>query len=529
MTLRHRLLGLAFASGDLLIEMTPDGIVALALGAGPSGAVTLASFQGQSFGARVIQKPGASPLDNLKTLAPGARLSRDLLMDCGNGQARRATLGAFVLPDLAPNISCSIRYDGPAFALATAAMSGPPPEMITAQAFLDRARDVLAAGDAGGLTVDFVDVIGLTAVGEGGARATARIEAALQSASVDGASAARLADDRYALLRDRSDARDILGEVGELARDEGLSLQASGSSADLSGGPPVNALRALRFAIQTCLSDQADGKPDQVFDTALARTLREADQFRAMVRGRDFALHYQPIVALGSGAVHHFEALARFGGGGSPAQTIQMAEELALIEGFDLAVAEKAMQRLRQPGSGLLKIAINVSGASLASDAYVQHLLRMTAAAPDERRRLIVEVTESAALADIEAANRRLGALRQAGIKLCIDDFGAGAASFDYVRRLSVDTVKIDGAFVSGLENDARARTMITHLVELCGSLNLTTIAEFVETQACADILRDLGVDYGQGWLFGKAEAEPRTVLAAASPARRRGAVEAWG
>jgi EAL domain-containing protein (putative c-di-GMP-specific phosphodiesterase class I) len=530
MSIRERLLGLAFASGDLLVEMTPSGVVLFALGAGPATGVTTASLQSKSLGDRLIQQGDAAPLDGLKTLKPGARMSCEILMDCGEGRARRATLGAFALPDLAPNISCSVRYEGPAFALALAA-DAETAGMIGVQGLLDRARDMLASGTADDLTVAFVDVIGLSAGGEASERATTRIEAALQSASVDGASASRLTDDRYALLRNRSDTRDIVGEVGELARDEGLSLEISGTNADLGGAPPVNALRAMRFAIESCLSDQPGSRPDEAFDTALARTLREAEQFRAVVRSRDFALHYQPIVALDSGAVHHFEALARFGGGGaSPAQTIRMAEDLALIEGFDLAVAEKAMQRLRQPGSGLLKIAINVSGASLASDAYVQQLLRMTAGAPDERRRLIVEVTESTALADIEAANRRLGALRQAGIKLCIDDFGAGAASFDYVHGLSVDTVKIDGKFVSGLEKDARARTMITHLVELCASLKLTTIAEFVETQACADILRDLGVDYGQGWLFGKAEAEPRTVLAnGTAPARRRGEVEAWG
>ena len=81
------------------------------------------------------------------------------------------------------------------------------------------------------------------------------------------------------------------------------------------------------------------------------------------VKTRTFNLHYQPIVDLKTGAVHHFEALSRFSGDISPINTIRMAKELALIEGFDLAVAEKALQRLRKPGSGLLKIAVNVSGS----------------------------------------------------------------------------------------------------------------------------------------------------------------------
>lgn len=527
MSIRQRLLGLAFAAGDLLVEITPAGTVVLALGAGPATGISLDRFQGQPLKDRIIPRLGRG-LEELQALSPGGRISREVLMDCGDGRARRATIGGFVLPELAPNISCSIRYEGPAFTLAS---PGPEvsPELIDPQAFLERAKTALATDQMNDLAVEFINVIGLAAAGASAERATARIEATLQAASVDGASASKLAVDRYALLRDPSNRREIVGEVDELVRDEGLSLTVSSSSADLSSGPQVNAMRALRFVIQTCLSDQAAGRPPVSFDDALAKTLREADQFRVMVRDRDFALHYQPVVALDTGAVHHFEALARFGGDASPANAIQMAEELAMVDGFDLAVVQKAVQRLKQPGSGLLKIAVNLSGASLASDAYVHEVLRLTASNSDDRRRLIVEVTESAAVADMEAANRRLGALRAAGIKVCIDDFGAGAASFDYIRRLAVDTVKIDGKFVQGLENDPRSRTLIEHLVEMCASLNLTTIAEFVETQAAADILRDAGVNYGQGWLFGKAEAEPRTTAAVTTRARRRGEIEAWG
>ncbi|MNS76297.1 Cyclic di-GMP phosphodiesterase YfgF [compost metagenome] len=153
----------------------------------------------------------------------------------------------------------------------------------------------------------------------------------------------------------------------------------------------------------------------------------------------------------------------------------------------------------------------------------------MTASEPDNRRRLIVEVTETAALADIAAANRRLSALRDAGIKVCIDDFGAGSAAFDYLRGLSVDAVKIDGAFVRDIDRDARTRTLIGHLVELCGSLGMTTIAEMIETEDAARAVQDLGVNYGQGWLFGRAEAEPVTTGPVAARARRQGVVEAWG
>ena len=527
MEIRKRLLGFAFASADLLVELSPDGCVAMVLGVGPAASHGPEVFQGKPLVDRLA--PGGGKLLNkaLSAMRPGARTSAvPLLLTCGDGKVRRATLRAFMLPELAPNISCSISYEGPIF--STVPDQCPP--VLDSAGFLDSARSVLNDPDAGPFSISFIDIGGLAALGAEGERATARVEATLQSASIAGASAARLTPERYALMRDKDDKRDLVGEVREVVRNEGLDLAVSGSTTAIPNCPPVNALRAMRFTVEGCLADGGLDNPDAAFNAAMARTLREAEGFQSVVKARAFNLHYQPIVDLKTGAVHHFEALSRFNGDASPINTIHMAEELALIEDFDLAVVEKALQRLRKPGSGLLKIAINVSGASLAGDAYVDAVLRMTAAAPEERRRLIIEITESAALADVAAANRRLGALREAGIKLCIDDFGAGAASLEYIHGLSVDTVKIDGKFIQGMEQDPKARTVVSHLVELCSSLKLTTIAEFVETEETATILRGLGVDYAQGWLFGKAEAEPRTILQTSSaPVRRKGAVASWG
>jgi EAL domain-containing protein (putative c-di-GMP-specific phosphodiesterase class I) len=285
----------------------------------------------------------------------------------------------------------------------------------------------------------------------------------------------------------------------------------------------------MRFAIEGCLKDGGLANPQIAFADSLKRTFRDAETFRSLVKSREFQVHYQPIVHLDSRAVHHFEALARFNANSGPGEAIRMAEELALIESFDLAVAEKVLKRMRQPGAGLLKMAVNVSGGSLGDDAYVENLLYMTSGAAAERKRLIVEVTETAAVADLDAANRRIGALREAGIKVCIDDFGAGAACYDYIRKLSVDAVKIDGRLVRDIETDERSRTLLHSIVELCQSLKLEIIAEMIETDSLAKALQALGVQYGQGWLFGRAEAEPRTQLASAAPIRRRGAVEAWG
>jgi len=532
MSVKTRLLGLAFASSDLLLEIDGEHRITLVLGSGPSPELGLPQLEGRRLHEILMPDSASRLATTLQALRPGTRSDPIAIdMTCGDDKARHAFISLFMLPDLAPAVSCSLRYEGAVFSCAPKVI----PPVLTAASLLTRARALLtdASRKPGDVSVTFVDMGGLAealASGQASDEALARIEASLQSASIDGNSAARLTTERYALMHDPKVKRDIAGDVRESARQDGIVLDVSATEQALpEDSNPLNTLRAMRFAVESCLKDGGLESPDAAFSASFASTLRDAEAFRAIVRERRFDLHYQPIVDLQTGTVHHFEALARFSKSGGPTDVIHMAEELALIEPFDLAVAAKAIARLRKPGAGLLKFAVNISGASLANDAYVEKLLEMTSIDPDIRKRLIVEVTETAALADIEAANRRLGALRRAGIHACIDDFGSGASSYDYLHGLSVDTVKIDGRFVQGIERDERSRTLVKHLIDLCGSLKLTTIAEMIETEEAASILKGLGVDHGQGWLYGRAEAEPRTSLAQPTPVRRKGVVEAWG
>lgn len=526
MQMKSRLLGMAFAAADTLVELDAEGRVDMALGAGPCpGGSTAEAWCGLML-TDLVGKAGQKPLvDALAAIRPNERPAPiDALIVCDADRVRRARLRLFQLPDLAPAVSCAITYDGAPFTLAVP--EAPP--LLGADGLLSRVRGSLLERKED-VAVAFVDVPGLAASGEACQRAAARVAAVLQASSIDGASAARLAPERFALVRASDSQTDLAGEVREAAAAEGLDLAVRTTEAALSGPAPAEStVRALRFALEACIREGGIDGAGAAFSESLKKTLKEADRFRTMVQSRDFALQYQPIVDLTTGVTHHFEALARFGSRG-PADSIRLAEELGLIEGFDLAVAEKALQQLRRPGFGLTRIAVNVSGASLGSNGYVDGLLRLTAAAPDIRSRILIEVTETAAVADIEAAGRRLSALRKAGVKVCLDDFGVGAASLDYLHRLPADTVKIDGRFVRDIAADRRARDLIAHLVELCADLKMTTIAEMIETEEQATAVRDLGVGYGQGWLFGRPAAEP--VVAAPQPVsvRRRGAVAGWG
>lgn len=524
MSIKSRLLGMAFASADLLFELD-DGCVAFATGAGPVPGVTPSdAWVGQAFDSLIA--PASLPRIQamLSGLQPGVRSQPvEAQIVTGDGRSRKARLHAFLLPEIAPVISCALVWEGPVIA---AARPGP---MLDGRDLLRRVTALLTlGGTARELTVAFVEVPGLAGTGTSHQRAGERIEAHLQALSIDGQSAARLTPDRFALVRKGSEIGDLATALTAIGKSEGLDLSPIATEGDLAGVEAGVAVRTLRLALEECLKDGAAA--GSRFGERLKRTVQDADRFRGIVRERNFTLVYQPIVALSSGVTHHFEALARFGSATqAPIGPIAMAEELGLIQDFDLAVAETALKQLRQPGFGLVKVAVNVSGVSLAGDAYVNGLLRMTASAPDIRKRLLIEVTETATLTDLESAARRLKALRDAGIRICLDDFGVGAGTLDYLRRLPVDVVKIDGAFVRDLNSDAKVRTLAAHLVELCKSLKIATVAEMVETEAEAATVGILGVDFAQGWLFGRPGTTPTVQSAAPASARRKGEVAGWG
>lgn len=525
MTIKSRLLGMAFAASDVLFELDQDKVT-FAIGAGPvAGVDPGAAWTGQTLDALL----GKTCLERVKTavaaLKPGIRSAAvEVEVLAGDGRVRRATLRAFLLPELAPFVSCAMAWQGAAYQ-AVAPKAEP---LLDARGLLKRLGTLLAVGGTSPeLSIDFLEVPGLGSLDEPHRKAGARIEARLQLASVGGVSAARIAPDRFALMRESTDIVDLAEEIRAMGLAEGVNLSPVATRADVGKAEAAVAVRTLRFALEDCLKDGAAA--GDRFSARLQRTVQDADRFRAIVRSRDFSLVWQPIVALDSRAVHHFEALTRFGGAASaPTGPIAMAEELGLIDDFDLAVAEKALTQLRRPGFGLVKAAINVSGASLADDRYVAGLLRMTAAAPDIRKRLMVELTETAGVADLEAADRRLAGLREAGIKVCLDDYGVGATSLTYLRKLSVDILKLDGCFVREIETDAKVRSLATHLLELCRDLKIATVAEMVETESQSETMKALGVDYGQGWLFGRPTETP-VIAAPAASARRKGEVVGWG
>ena len=131
------------------------------------------------------------------------------------------------------------------------------------------------------------------------------------------------------------------------------------------------------------------------------------------------------------------------------------------------------------------------------------------------------ELTESAAIEDLALADRHVQALRAAGCEICLDDFGAGAASLAYLQQLHLDVVKIDGRYIRDLQHGGREATFVKHLVKMCGELGVRTLAEMVETRDAEDAIRRAGVDLAQGWLYGAAR-DLAAIRAAENPNKGR-------
>lgn len=471
-------------------------------------------------------------LDSLDTADRRGPVRVELAAMEGRKLRRFVSFSACRLPQLAPNISCAISLTG---GVAQVEPKGPH-GLHDQTSFIAAAETLMASPPGYELDVAFVQFDGLGQAAqkmapEAAKAAMTRVAAAVQAESVGGQSAGQIGEDRFALVRSKTEAPDrLIRRLSQAAERAGAPVEVSGSTAPLDATPPGESIRALRFALDAFIKSGADSA-GAAFSDVLSQTKEQARAFSRTVTERRFRLFYQPIVDLKTNELHHFEALARLQdpAEASPAAAIRLAEELEIIHELDMAVADQCMRRLSAPNNARLRLASNLSARSLLRPGFVGALLKKAQNFPGVSERLIFEITESAEIQDLEAANRQIQALRSRGFSVCLDDFGAGAAALSYLRSLAVDTVKIDGQYVRDIDTAGRADAVVRHLVELCRELEVTTVAEMVETSKAAEILKEIGVDYAQGYYFGKPGPEPYYAKPAAVASRRAGAVESWG
>ena len=348
----------------------------------------------------------------------------------------------------------------------------------------------------------------------------AAVEATLLDAAEDGSIAGEIAEGRYGLVHAPSfDSRNMGGQITALAAtkepgttDKNIEIKRKKLSGGLAGLSAKEATRALIYSLAeferkgTDINVDTFGEGLKTFATDSTEKLKT---FQSIIERLNFQLHFQPIVNLSTMQATHYEMLSRFEKGETQ-EWIMFGEDVGLASDFDLAVCERAISFIRfKAGGTRTKFSINISGQSVGNEHFREKLVDLLRKDKSLPQRLIFEITESSHIIDLDKVNEFIHLLQERGFQVALDDFGAGAASLEYLQKLHIDYVKIDGNYIRKIQHSQRDQAMVRNIVKMCKDLNTLVIAEFVETEEQFHILKEMGVDYGQGYLFGRPEHQP--------------------
>ena len=230
---------------------------------------------------------------------------------------------------------------------------------------------------------------------------------------------------------------------------------------------------------------------------------------KAIAEGR-FVPWFQPILDLSDNKIHHYEALARMhdvdGKIILPGAFIDIAEEMGLVTDIDRVIIEKTLMvqvELRKKGM-TPSFSVNLSGKELGDEGLLAFLRSRITATGADPERLTFEITETAAIRELDKAVTFIRELRSLGCSFSLDDFGVGFTSFKYLKEMEVDYIKIDGSFIRKLHENKTDRLFVKAIADVAKGMGIKTTAEFVENEEIIRILREYGVDYAQGYFVGK-------------------------
>lgn len=247
---------------------------------------------------------------------------------------------------------------------------------------------------------------------------------------------------------------------------------------------------------------------DEIHKRELAHQLNTLSLARAALNDHSrIVMHYQPVVNLNTGERSHYEALLRVlddkGNFCVTGELVKTCEVFGLIRRLDQAIIELCLEDIkRMPPDA--SVAINLSGKSIGDPDLLQFIENRVLAAGIDPRRLIFELTETAAFYNIGDVRHFVQKIKSLGCRFALDDFGVGFSSFYYIKELDFDYLKLDGSFIVKLTKNPHDQVFVRAMVEISKVFGLSVIAEWVEDEETVAMLQELGVTMGQGYLFGK-------------------------
>ena len=380
--------------------------------------------------------------------------------------------------------------------------------------------DAVAQQGEGHVAVALLDLDGFKPINdtfghETGDRLLVEVSQRLQSVVPENGTVARLGGDEFALLFpcDSPAVAHAIGEaaIGRVGKPFVFAHRVLSISAcvgvSFHGAERTDVRQALRQADIALYHAKRAGKGKVAFFTsALEAEIRRRTAIEQALREPTIQdsidLAFQPIIDLQTNALVSFEALARWRhselGWIAPSEFIPITERISVVEQIsDDLLARAAAQAGRWPSS--VSLSFNLSAVQLCTLSAAEKIIAIIAGAGLEPSRLQIEVTETALLADIHVARRNIEHLRSHGVRILLDDFGAGYASISYLREIQFDGVKLDGTIIDRASNGG-GLPLLKGVVRLCELMGLPCVAERIETSAELEMLRDLGCRYGQGF-----------------------------
>jgi len=345
----------------------------------------------------------------------------------------------------------------------------------------------------------------------------------LNGSSLGGDTASQMEDDSFSFIHtddvNPDTVSDAIEKAAKDAHPDGAEVYARSHTLDTDGEDmsEEQLAKVIIYTMQNFCENDGTLRATTLSDELQGMVTHSMENIAMLKRASsdgDFDLHFMPICDLRRKEVRHFEALSRFRKEEMLDNTyhlIRLAEETELILDYDMAVVNKAVKLIKKFSAKhpLPPVAVNISGLSINNPAFIETLLANVEKEQDLATMLMFEITESARIENLPEVNEVLQKFRKMGFRVCLDDFGAGAAGFDYLNALDVDVVKFDGPVITRASVSKKGTELLTAMAKVCNEFKIKTVAEMVEDTAMANHVYYCGLDYGQGWYFGKPSADP--------------------
>ncbi len=531
---RERFLSFAFASSDLLLEINENGAISYAIGAVKkfTGKKSAKELKGEDWLELFVNKDRMPLRHMISTAKPGVRTGPNLAKISSlykkndhNNPKSNVIVSAIRMPNKNQTYVGIASSNALMEQLANNKIQTGNKKNLDKESFIDSAQEILQMAADIGQDIDMTMIHlpdserAQNRYGkEGWDRFSEDIDNLLRDLAVDGNSVAELGGGRYSVLHDANiNINEVTKKILNISKEhdpfgEGLDIKTKSISANMNDMDGKDITRALFYTLNEFERKGTDIDVETLsssFKIFVAANTQKIKEFKKIIQDLDFSMHFQPIVQLKDRKCSHYEMLSRFKKGNT-FEWIMFGEGIGMAAEFDFAVWRRALNFIDTKRYNTKEsFSINLSGQSISNNAFLIKLNKAIELHSHIKHRIILEITESTQIRDLDAVSRVVADLQQQGIKIALDDFGAGSASFQYLSSMPVDYVKIDGKYIKNILDDTRDRIMVKNITQMCKDLGIKVVGEFVENEDIADLLLELGVDYAQGYYFGKPLPSP--------------------